>query len=347
MLTAANTYDGTTTINDGALRVTNSAGLGVGGFAWTPRTEINSGGALELEGNLTLTEHLKVRGDGVGGTGAIRNVSGNSSINTSMSINANTTFGVDAGVLDVAATIYEEGGTFGLTKVGAGTLVLSGANSYAGGTDVDAGTLIVNGSVDNSFVTIASGAMVGGNGSLASGLSLAGMISPGNSIDTLSAGNTIWMNGGGYLFEIDDATGVAGQANGPGWDLLDITGTLDLSGLTAGGFLIDLDTLLTGGGTNPGAMANFAAFNVPYGPAVSWEFVRASGGIVGTFDSGDFAFDLAGVVNPFDNGSFSVTNVGNSLFVTFTPVPEPGTWALMGVLLLAGIGYSRRKRQVP
>ena len=54
--------------------------------------------------------------------------------------------------------IIADGGTFGgtggsLVKVGAGTLTLSGVNTYTGATTVNAGTLRVNGSIASSIIT--------------------------------------------------------------------------------------------------------------------------------------------------------------------------------------------------
>jgi fibronectin-binding autotransporter adhesin len=59
------------------------------------------------------------------------------------------------------------GGSVGLTKSTAGTVTLSGANTYTGATNVNAGTLIINGSTSaTSLVTVADGAAIGGNGTI-------------------------------------------------------------------------------------------------------------------------------------------------------------------------------------
>ena len=53
-----------------------------------------------------------------------------------------------------------------VTKSGAGTLFLSGTNTYSGPTTVNQGALIVKGTVSNSTVTVNSGAVFGGNGTV-------------------------------------------------------------------------------------------------------------------------------------------------------------------------------------
>ena len=45
-------------------------------------------------------------------------------------------------------------GTGGLTKIGAGTLVLTGNNPYSGATAVNGGRLTVNGAIPNSTLTV-------------------------------------------------------------------------------------------------------------------------------------------------------------------------------------------------
>jgi len=208
---------------------------------------------------------------------------------------ANTTFG---GVIENGL------GTVSLVKSGSGSLTLAGASTYTGATTVSAGTLRVDGSIAASSMTTVNGGTLSGSGTVGPLTLQGGTVSPGSSVGTLAAGATTWTDGSRLLFEIDDATGTAGAAGGPGWDLLDIAGTLDLSGLSAGGFSITIDTLLPGGGTNPGAMANFLDSS-----SYSWEFVRTTGGLVGAFDAGDFLLDTSGVRMPIPAPSESAMSV--------------------------------------
>ncbi|HEX5845997.1 MAG TPA: autotransporter-associated beta strand repeat-containing protein [Rhodoplanes sp.] len=74
---------------------------------------------------------------------------------------------------EVSGVIQDGGiccGTGGaLVKEGAGTLTLSGINTYTGPTTVDAGALVVNGSIaTSSGLTVDAGALVGGVGILPS-----------------------------------------------------------------------------------------------------------------------------------------------------------------------------------
>ena len=60
----------------------------------------------------------------------------------------------------------------------------------------------------------------------------------------MSTGAQTWEDGGTYLWEINASNDAGGtQGADPGWDWLDITGTLELGGLSAGGFTIDIDSL--------------------------------------------------------------------------------------------------------
>ncbi|QPS58313.1 autotransporter outer membrane beta-barrel domain-containing protein [Serratia plymuthica] len=91
----------------------------------------------------------------------------------------------------------------GLTKQGVGTLVLTGANTYAGPTRVNEGLLAINGSV-TSAVTVQNAGILGGSGSVGSLTARrGGTVAPGNSIGTLNVANNVSFEPGSrYAVEV-------------------------------------------------------------------------------------------------------------------------------------------------
>ena len=75
------------------------------------------------------------------------------------------------------------GGTGGLWKNGAGTLTLTGVNTYTGNTNVEVGKLIVNGSLASSVRILKNGTL-GGTVTIAGNLTNLGTLAPGNSPGT-------------------------------------------------------------------------------------------------------------------------------------------------------------------
>jgi autotransporter-associated beta strand protein len=99
-------------------------------------------------------------------------------------------------------------GSLALTKIGTGTLILTGNNTYSGATTISNGTLLVNGSIGNSAVSVASGATLGGAGTIGGVVTVAsgGTLAPGTSIGTLTLNGDPVLNGE-MVMEIDkDAT---------------------------------------------------------------------------------------------------------------------------------------------
>jgi autotransporter-associated beta strand protein len=180
VLAGAGNYVGITNINAGVLLVTNNTSLGVGGWDGTTMTKVLDGGTLALRGGISLDEHMHVWGAGVGGLGAIRSLSGNNSLTiggnngNGFALRSNTVVGVDADTLTVTG-FYEEGGSFGLTKVGTGTLVLTANNAYTGGTTINRGTLQIGN---------------GGGGSLAGGSAVV-IAAAGRLVNATTNGNSL------------------------------------------------------------------------------------------------------------------------------------------------------------
>ncbi len=181
---------GALTINSGAtVQLNTGDALGWGGG--TAVTQINvNGGTLtnNIAGNNSYLASWTLTGGTmsslaggayniIGGSGTINTLASanpsaiNADIdirggNSILSINvADGAAATDLLISGVIANSPYESGNNGITKAGAGTLVLSGANTYTGNTTVSAGTLLVNGSLASGSVTILGGTLLV-NGSL-------------------------------------------------------------------------------------------------------------------------------------------------------------------------------------
>jgi subtilase-type serine protease len=108
-------------------------------------------------------------------------------------------------------------GTGGFSKAGAGVLVLTGLNTYTGDTTITGGVLRVDGSIATSNLAVTSGATLQGIGTVGN-TSMAGILSPGNSVGTLTVnGNLNLLAGSIYRYEVNanqqgDLVVVSGRA---------------------------------------------------------------------------------------------------------------------------------------
>jgi outer membrane autotransporter protein len=108
-------------------------------------------------------------------------------------------------------------------KTGAGAWTLTGTTGATGPWVVNQGTLVVNGSLaQSSGLTVNSGGIIGGSGTLPMTMINGGTLSPGNSIGTINMQGNFVHTGGVHQLEIapggqGDRVNVAGTAtlNGP------------------------------------------------------------------------------------------------------------------------------------
>ena len=232
IFTAANTYTGGTIINAGTLR------LGPGGsLAPTGALTVNAGGTFDLNSfNQTVGS--------LAGTGSVTLGAGRLSTGSD---NTSTTF---SGAIS---------GTGGLTKIGAGTLVLTGTNPYSGATAVNGGRLTVNGSIPNSTLTVDGGATLGGVGTIGNAIINNGTLSPGNSIGTITVnGNLVMTTAASYLVEISptsaDRTNVGGTAT--------LAGTVQAV-FAAGSYVTRAYTIVSAAGGRIGTFNALTTTNLP------------------------------------------------------------------------------------
>lgn len=111
----------------------------------------------------------------------------------------------------VTAEIEDGDSTGGVTKTGAGTMEVTAVNSYTNGTNVNVGKLLVNNAsgsgTGTNTVTVATGAFLGGTGTIAGATTVNGTLEPGsNAVGTLNVGSTVGLAvGSTYAVEITGA----------------------------------------------------------------------------------------------------------------------------------------------
>lgn len=213
-LSGANSYLSRTFISNGAINAASNTALG--SSLTNQGTYVYSSGSLQVSNNVTLAEPLFLNGTGFGGNGALRSLSGNNTLSGPLAFGwsgtgvpaAPTAVSVDAGsTLTISGSIT---GSANATKLGNGTLRLTGSNTYSGATSVNGGTLQLASSgtaIAGSSLTVNSGGtlLLGASNQISnsSNLTLAGgtfSTGPGYSEQlgtlTLSANSTISLGAG-------------------------------------------------------------------------------------------------------------------------------------------------------
>lgn len=272
-------------------------------------------GTLNLSDTGTLTVDdgagTITLGNDTGSSGTLNITSGNATLNA-----ATITAGAGTGkvVLDSDSSITLSSALAGslALEINQGVNTLLGDNTHTGATTVNAGTLLNHGSFGSSAVTVANGAILGGNGefgglvTLNSGAILAPGASPGTI--TFEAGLTL------------DADAVINFELGTVSDLIAVSGG-DLTGPGSG--LVTLNFLEADG---------FAA-----GDYTLFDYTGAT---LDDFDLSDFTIGTA--INGYD---FTFLTVGDTLVAraSLTAVPEPSAYAAIAGALGLGLAVWRRR----
>ncbi|ENR83831.1 autotransporter-associated beta strand [Brucella abortus 87/28] len=249
----ANSYTGGTTLAGGTTIVTADANLGAVGT----NVALNNGATLRFGANLDATHSF---------THALQLGTVASDVGT-----------LDTDGHDVAMSGVISGAG-GLMKSGTGTVTLSGANSYTGGTKVSAGTLVVaNDNTGGGTTTVDAGAglQIGTGGTSGS---LAGDIA----------------NNGALVVNRSDALNLAGAISGTGSLTKNGAGTLTLSGANSytGATTVSAGILtLTGDNTGGGTTTVDARAELHIGTG------GASGSLAGNIvNDGALVVDRSGVI---------------------------------------------------
>lgn len=265
--------------------------------------------------------------------------SGTHSISLPVSLGSTTSWSVAAGArLGVLGIVS---GSSNVTKVGAGTLVFSGSNTYAGTTTVSAGTLVVNGdqSAATGAVSVAAGATLAGTGVIGGDTTVAGTHTPGNSpgVQTVD-GNLTYTAGATVVWEIIDDT-LLGR--GTNYDGINVTGTLSFAGATS----LDLVFNLAGSGvswSDPFWDSNHTGTN-------GWLVYDGATSLAGFGNlaiSGTNWADGSGAMfqTARPGASFGLYQEGSDVYLTYVvAVPEPSTLILAGLGIAAAVIIRRRR----
>jgi fibronectin-binding autotransporter adhesin len=264
-------------------------------------TSINSGSVLLIEGPRVRNMHATIKGTLTVGTD-----------------DTGTTF--DGTFSDGAAA------SFGLTKVGTGTLTLTAISTNTGAVTVNGGTVAMSGSGSFSkaalisvgsgafydvsaaggTLTLNSGQTLGGNGTVTGNViaSAGSTIAPGTSVGTLTVAGNVTL-GGGMTMELN-------RSLAPNSDRLAVSG----GSITGGGTLTTTnigpalqvgDTFQLFASGVPGITANLQTTDVLNAATYTWQNNIASSGSI-TVQS----------VTPITAPTLNVAQTGNSLAFSWT-----------------------------
>ena len=289
LLSGTNTFTGGVTLNSGTLNINSngvaatSGPLGNGGtFTINGGTLDNTSGSAKTLANVTPTTiNANFGFTGTGdlnlGTGA---VGLGSAAGTSRTITSN------AGTLTLGGVISNGTTANKLIKNGAGTLSLTGLNTFTGGVDVNAGTLTLGGIATNSGTTTSSATGTGGvffaNGtSLNSGASGTVWFTP--TITLAGAGSSLNLTGGNRL-QVSYGTLELGDTGRAGVSTINVngvskavTGGNTLAAETTGQWGWEVATTVAIGGTNVIQNGTLALSTTAFsGTNYGMHFIRAT-----------------------------------------------------------------------
>jgi fibronectin-binding autotransporter adhesin len=290
-----NTFTGTVFLGGGGTLAFNSGSLGTG--------TIQFDGPATLKWNTTNTQDVSSSVKILDGDTATFNTNGN-----------NVTF---ASAFQTQST----NGSAAVVKAGAGTLTITAANTYSGGTAVSGGTLLINNSTGSGT---GSGAITVNNGGTLGG---SGFINAGSNSITINSGGTI-------------LGGTGASASGS----LTVTGSVSLQSSS----VIEL-ALGPSGAHSTLALGTGSSISFQSNQQFSFIDLGAQGttvysGIITGVSTPPLTMATWTIDNSGWSGTFTwdATN-GGEIDLTLIAVPEPGTYAAAALASLTVACTLRRR----
>ena len=303
LLSANNTYSGETLLAVGTVALGHANALGVGGNISF------SGGTLQYGANNTTDYSSRLVG-----SGSVVKIDTNSQSVTYASALASSNSG-------------------GLEKIGSGTLILAGNNTYTGGTTITAGTLqIGNGGTSGSLV---SSSTISNSGALA--FNRSNTLTQGTDFsNTITGTGALLQNGSGTL--VLSANNSYSGATTIHAGTIQLTGSISNSATTinSGGTLMGNGTagavtIRSGGiispGNSPGTITvgnsiwegggnyNWQLYDSAGSAGTGWDFLSSAGSLTLNATSGNkFNINLWSLsgINPDSNGNALIFNASTS-----------------------------------
>ncbi len=409
IVTGANTYTGATVINQGTLRVSGTGVLGgatgsTGDESNIWFTSSNANASLEFEtvANLGPADQIRFRNTGgTAGQGGALVYIGTTNQTLGKTLQCDSSVGIRLESNSVGGSLTVNGafsqsnrglylggtgtgdntlaiafaGSGGLTKRGAGTWLLTAANTNTGGVTVEAGTLQVG--AGSTTGSIAGNASVSGGATLAfnrsDAVTYAGIVGGGGNLRKAGGGTLTLSAASGYTGTTTVAAGTLalGSAAALASTVIDVQAgaRLDVSALASGlslgsgqrlggrgtligdvsfgsGSLLGFDPtgpLVVGSGT----LSFAAGFGIANLAGVDWDSLALNTPYTVVDTSQSFAAsDISnfGFANRAAVGSLGREAYFQSGSLQLVVVPEPGTMALVAAgLALAGWAARRRR----
>jgi autotransporter-associated beta strand protein/T5SS/PEP-CTERM-associated repeat protein len=295
ILSAANSYSGGTTVSGGLIIFAAANNFGTGSIT------VNGGGLQWATGN---TSDISARLAPLGAGGGV--------------------FDTNANTVTFATAVSGSGG---LTKQGSGTLTLSGANSYGGGTTVNAGTL-----------QLGSGAALAAGGALTVNGGVFALNGNNQTVGALTGTGGAISLGSGKLTAGDTASTLLATAiSGSGSLVKQGSGTLTLTGASSftGGTTLNAGGLVVNGSLASGVTVNVGTLsgNGSIGGLVLNGGVVAPGNSIGTLTvNGSFVQNAGSIYQVEANsaGQSDRINVNGAATINGAAVQvlaQPGTYA--------------------